>query len=166
MKSHLTLPYGGSRIHFRHRLRHGLCVVGSCSRFRFDTSAHRHLPARVPGRATMHWVRAGIANRLKNVQSLQCSHGSDRGFVTGLAPVVSFFHSVGDCGLLCAALRPTPTHPFPRRPLGGLAVRVGRQGHIAFTADGNNGTPILPSSRAPRGVVGSAAVRHGAGASG
>ena len=58
----------------------------------------------------MHWVRAGIANRLKNVQSLQCSHGSDRGFVTGLAPVVSFFHSVGDTLALLPSGAPADGH--------------------------------------------------------
>ena len=41
MRSHLTLPYGGSRIHFRHQFRHGPCVVGSCSRFLPDTSARK-----------------------------------------------------------------------------------------------------------------------------
>ena len=45
----------------------------------------------------MDWVRAGIANRCKNVQPFKLrnarKHGSDRGLVTGLASVVSFFHS-------------------------------------------------------------------------
>ena len=89
----LALPYGGSRIHFRHRLRHGLCVVGSCSRFRSDTQAGRDIATREGSRATMNWVRARIANRSK---FLQRCNGSDRGFVTGLAPVWYSYYSLGD----------------------------------------------------------------------